>query len=58
MKLNMRISKMLPLHNMPYLDYCRPGKKSLTNVGLLASYLWIYLKCMAAYLWIDKLKHS
>ena len=40
------------LHNMSYLDYSRPGKKSLINVGLLALYLWIYLKRMTAHLMI------
>ena len=33
-------------------DYSRPGKKSLTNVGLLALYLFIYLKHVTAYLMI------
>ena len=42
----------LILHNMPYLRYSRPGKKSSTNVGLLELYLWIYLKHMTAYLMI------
>ena len=41
---------------MPGLDYSRPGKKSLTNVGLLALYLWIYLRGMTAYLLIAKLE--
>ena len=38
------------LRNLTYLDYSRTSKKSLTNVALLALYLWIYLKWMTAYL--------
>ena len=42
----------LILHNIPCLDYSKPGKNCLTNVGLLALHFWVYLKGMITYLMI------